>query len=396
IEMGQKGATVVQYKTYRIAITRPPFSEKMEITVVRPIMKATLESYAMSVKLKQRLKSQVEGVILAGPPGHGKSTLAQALAEFYQSQGNIVKTMERPRDLQVGSEITQYGALSGDMEKTVDLLLLVRPDFTIYDEVRKTKDFRLFSDMRLAGVGMVGVVHATEAIDAVHRFIGRIELGLIPQIIDTIVYIKDGAIKTVYTLTLGVRVPTGMKEQDLARPIVDVVDFETGKLVYEIYTYGEQTIVMPVKDAVDPALNKLACDQLKKILKKYIKDPKIEIVSDNCAIIRVLPSEIAVIIGKGGSNINKLEELTGIHLSVEPIVDTLKKEIDFKIVESGGYVIISISSEYINQNVDVYFGKDYLFSATVGKKSQIKVKKKSDSGSSLLKAATMKNLKVLV
>ena len=42
------------------------------------------------------------------------------------------------------------------MGKTADILLLVRPDFTIYDELRKTKDFRIFADIRLAGVGMIG------------------------------------------------------------------------------------------------------------------------------------------------------------------------------------------------------------------------------------------------
>jgi hypothetical protein len=71
--------------------------------------------------------------------------------------------------------ITQYAPLDGKMENTADILLLVRPDYTIYDELRKTPDFMVFSDMRLAGVGMIGVVHATRAIDAVQRFIGRIE-----------------------------------------------------------------------------------------------------------------------------------------------------------------------------------------------------------------------------
>ena len=42
--------------------------------------------------------------------------------------------------------------------------------------------------MRLAGVGMVGVVHASRAVDAIQRFIRRIELGLIPNIINTVIF----------------------------------------------------------------------------------------------------------------------------------------------------------------------------------------------------------------
>ena len=84
--------------------------------------------------------------------------------------------MESPRDLQVPAEITQYSPLNGRMEDTADLLLLVRPDYTIYDEVRKTGDFLIFADMRLAGVGMIGVVHATRAVDAIQRLIGRVNL----------------------------------------------------------------------------------------------------------------------------------------------------------------------------------------------------------------------------
>ena len=52
--------------------------------------------------------------------------------------------MESPRDLQVADTITQYSPLEGDMENTADILLLVRPDFTIYDELRKNHDFDCF------------------------------------------------------------------------------------------------------------------------------------------------------------------------------------------------------------------------------------------------------------
>ncbi|MEO2240826.1 MAG: ATPase, T2SS/T4P/T4SS family, partial [Euryarchaeota archaeon] len=169
VEIDRGGATVVQLRDLRVSIARPPFSEGWEITAVRPVVKVTLDDYDLSDKLKRRLKERAEGILVAGPPGSGKSTFCAALAEFYAEQGKIVKTMESPRDLQVSDEITQYAPLEGDMEKTADILLLVRPDYTIYDEVRKTRDFEVFADMRLAGVGMIGVVHATRPIDAIQR-----------------------------------------------------------------------------------------------------------------------------------------------------------------------------------------------------------------------------------
>jgi ATPase len=68
----------------------------------------------------------------------------------------------------------------------------VRPDYTVFDEIRRDRDFQIFSDMRLAGVGMIGVVHSSDAVGAIQRFIGRVELGMIPHIIDTVVFLEAG------------------------------------------------------------------------------------------------------------------------------------------------------------------------------------------------------------
>ena len=118
---------------------------------------------------------------------------------------------------------------------------------------------------------MLGVVHATNPVDAIQRFIGRVEMGVIPQIIDTVVFIKNGTIHKVLSLRMTVKVPSGMTEADLARPIVEIADFESEKPEYEIYSYGEQTVVIPVEGSQKKSVQKLAEKQIKKIFKEINK-----------------------------------------------------------------------------------------------------------------------------
>ena len=308
IEMSSDGATVLQIRNMRIAITHPPFSDDMEITAIRPTVVVDLEHYSLSYKLKERILSQ-RGVLIAGPPGAGKSTFAAGVARYLNDHGQVVKTMESPRDLQVPPEITQYSPLDGKMENTADLLLLVRPDYTIYDEIRKTGDFLIFADMRLAGVGMIGVVHATRAVDAIQRLIGRVELGVIPQVVDTVIFIDKGEVSKVLLLSFTVKVPHGMTEQDLSRPVITIADFETGKVEYEIYTYGEQVVVMPIepsKGGRKPAW-RIAEEEIKSIIGRYTSGPiEVEITSDNSALVKVRFDEMRKVIGKGGRIIDQI------------------------------------------------------------------------------------------
>jgi ATPase len=245
VEIEKIGAVVAQLREFRIVITRPPFSNDVEITAVHPLVSLSLEDYDIDARLHKRLE-KAEGILVSGAPGAGKSTFSAALANFYLEQGKVVKTLESVRDLQVKEEITQYTKLEGSLENSADILLLVRPDFTIFDEVRTTKDFQIYADFRLSGVGMVGVVHSSSAIDAIQRFIGRIELGMLPSIIDTIVFIKGGDISTVLIIKMTVKVPYGFRDKDLARPVVEVREFKTERLAYEIYSFGQDIVINPI------------------------------------------------------------------------------------------------------------------------------------------------------
>jgi ATPase len=391
VEISRNGATVIQYGTFRIAITRPPFSDNLEITIVRPIVRLSLESYNATEKLIGRLSEGSEGIVISGPPGSGKSTFASSLAEFYAKNGKIVKTFESPRDLQVPDEVTQYGPLEGSFEKAADILLLVRPDYTIFDEVRRAHDFGVFSDMRLAGVGMIGVVHASSPLDAIQRFIGRVDLGMIPHILDTIIFIKNGKIEKVYEVLLTVKVPTGMSEADLARPLVEVRDFETQVIEYEIYTYGEENVVVPISELKqvtqsDNIIKKLAESKIKDSIRRFDPDADINIISDNRVQVKVGKDVIARIIGKGGSTISELERMLGIKIDVEVKTPTLGKELDFEVTEAGSTVNILVDESAIGKKVDVYIEDEFILNSQVGKKASIKTDKRSDNGKKIINA----------
>ena len=398
VEISKPGALVIQYRDFRVVITHPPFSDSYEITITHPIVKLSLEQYKITEKLMQRLSEKAEGILIAGAPGSGKSTFASSLADFYSKKGKIVKTFESPRDLQVDEKITQYTQLDGSFENAADILLLVRPDYTIYDEIRRYHDFRVFSDLRLAGVGMVGVVHANAPLDAIQRFIGKIELGMIPHILDTVVFVQGGEISKVYELEFKVKVPTGMTEQDLARPVIEVRNFENHNLEYEIYTYGEENIVIPIsKDAKSGGIERLAESKIRETIRRFDSDAEIEILSNNSIRVRVDKDSIASLIGRGGSTINELEKTLGVHIDVEEKDQSSTKSQWFEMSESGNNLVLEVDSAKTGMNADIYVNDKHLLSSSVGKRGRIIIAKKSSSGKRIINAVMSKNdIKVVI
>ncbi len=398
IEISKSGALVVQFRDFRVVITHRPFSDSYEITITHPLVKLSLEQYNISEKLMKRLSESAEGILVAGAPGSGKSTLASSLADFYSRKGKIVKTFESPRDLQVDEKVTQYTHLDGSFENAADILLLVRPDYTIFDEVRRHHDFRVFSDLRLAGVGMVGVVHANAPLDAIQRFIGKVELGMIPHILDTVVFVKAGQISKVYELEFKVKVPTGMTEQDLARPVIEVRNFENHVLEYEIYTYGEENIVIPIsKEVKSGGVEKLAESKIKETIRRFDPDAEIEILSNNSIRVRVDKDSIPSMIGRGGSTINELEKSLGVHIDVEPKTSSRGDGEWFDMSESGNNFIFEVDEDKSGMDADVYVKDKHLLSTRVGKRGRIIIAKRSSSGKRIINAVMSKDdIKIVV
>ncbi|MBA4734632.1 MAG: Flp pilus assembly complex ATPase component TadA [Candidatus Poseidoniales archaeon] len=329
LEINRKGCQVLQLGDLRVTCASPPFSDAREITVVRPVAKLSLSDYDLDPKIVERLSNHHRGVFICGRPGSGKTTLAQAIAEYLDDDiGAMVKTMEAPRDLQLADRITQYAPLEGDLEKTAEIIFLVRPDFVIFDEVRRARDFEIFADVRLAGVGLLGVTHANSALEAIQRLIGKVELGLVSQVLDTVLHVEAGKIQQVLELRMTVKPPSGMQEE-LARPVIEVVEFPSGKVTHEMFAFGSELAVVPVSESRQKKpLQQLAQKQLIHTIRQWAGvHVRVQFTSDASATVYAPKNMISTLVGRGGDNVRALQEqLGGLRLSIESLDDLPESE----------------------------------------------------------------------
>jgi len=440
IEVEKRGITVVQIGSMRIAIARRPFSDGMEITAVRPIVDVTLDNYTKAEFIKKRIVSEKRGLIIAGAPGSGKTTLAQSVATYLSDTGFVVKTMEAPRELQVPDQITQYTTLDGSMANTADILLLVRPDFVIFDELRKSEDFSVFADMRLAGLGMVGVIHANSVQDAVQRFSDRVDFSVLSQIVNTIIFLEKGVITKVYDLGFTIKAPEGMASDLHVRPVTMVTDYETNKLVLDVFRYDGQTIVMPVvaahaapavksmqvpqiqhighpvaplestrsslaaiqdatpkKDADDQPGWRLTEKEVQREIGRYTDGAiDVQMISDTKAVVYIDDKDVPAAIGKGGKNISAIVNKIGIGIDIKPRSEfdrqqpQQKNDEDFSFgegirIQTDKRQLTIIAPEQSGRIVDVFAGKEYLFTATVNDSGEINLGKNSSIAQEMIR-----------
>jgi ATPase len=186
-------------------------------------------------------------------------------------------------------------------------------------------------------------------------------------------------------------VPTGMQEADLARPLVEVRDFNTGEIQYEIYTFGEENVVVPTADLnknIKPneTIRKLAESKIRDVVRRFDSDAEINILSENRVQIKVNKEVVPLIIGRGGSTVSELEKMLGIKIDVEAKTPALGNEINFNISEAGSSVTILIGQDEIGKNVNIYIDDEFIFTSQVGKKSRIKIDKRSENGKRIINA----------
>ncbi len=367
LEIDRKLSKVVQIWPYRVVIVYPPLSDWLEMTVVKPIVKLNIEDYKLSPETFDLLKNKAKWILVSWAPGSGKTTFAQALIDVYHKEHKIIKTIESPRDLQLSDDIVQYSFTYWTHDEVRDILLLSRPDYTVYDELRNKSDFDLYKDLRLTGIWLVGVIHATKPVDSIQRFLGTIEMGIIPQVIDTVIYIEKWEIQEIYNLTLTVKVPEWMMSEELARPVIVITSFLTKNVEYEIYTFWEQIVVMPVWDnhenwwatphparsARQNAVSEYAKQAIVQKLNKHLSCDFFTRVKGTSIDLYIPESYKWRVIGKWWAAINDLEKSIGLNINIKSFEDLPLLDEQVDIMESKWRLDIAFPKEFAEKTVQM-------------------------------------------
>ena len=382
LEIDRSMSKVIQLAAYRIVIVYPPLSDGLEITVVKPTKKLSLDDYDLDENIIDLFKNKAKWILISGAPGSGKTTFAQAMVELYEQDKKIIKTIESPRDLMVPDSVVQYSFTYWSHDEVRDILLLSRPDYTVYDEVRNTSDFELYKDMRLTGIGLIWVIHATRPVDSIQRFLWTIEMWIVPQVLDTVIFIDKWAIKEILQLNLTVKVPEWMESDDLARPVIQVSSFFSQQVEYEIYSFGEQIVVMPLWEAVETKKSKsskmsdYAKVAIDRQLEAILPCSFISKVNGNDIELFVPKSEKWSIVGRGWENIRGLEQEIWLNIHVRTYEDLPILDTKVNVENNNSSIVLYFPKWFENKNIYILVGKELLHTQT-NTNGQVVIKKKN-------------------
>ncbi|MBR5008174.1 MAG: ATPase, partial [Methanocorpusculum sp.] len=331
-----------------------------------------------------------------------------------------------------------------------EVITLLRPDYVVFDEMRRSEELAVFADLRLSGIKVIGGLHAKSALDALIRLASLVDLNLIPQIVATMVFVKGGDISEIYNVSTGFGVPKALEQigDPQVRPVVRLTNIITTETVAEAFRYEGEVMVTPasglpkappvktieqakaeakemeaakaepVKPKAEPAPAPAPAEAERQappihsmptyevtednpawvVLEKEIQneicrftegDIVVRMISDTKAAVYIDDTDVPAAIGKAGKNIAAVVSKVGIGIDVRPLSDLPGREtlteIQAPATRSGpGFKIRSekkqlsiICPEHSGKIVDLFSGKEYLFTATVDAHGEIHLARNS-------------------
>ena len=73
-------------------------------------------------------------------------------------------------------------------------------------------------------------------------------------------------------------------------------------------------------------------------------------------------------------------------IDIEVKTPTLGEELDFEVSEAGSTVNILVDESTVGKKIDVYIEDEFVLNSQIGKKSRIKIDKRSENGKKMINA----------
>ena len=210
-----------------------------------------------------------------------------------------------------------------------------------------------------------------------------------------------GKIERLYDVRFTVKVPAGMVEADLARPVIEVVNHATGKVEFEVYTFGEQVVVMPIEGiAAQNPLWGMAEPELTRRLRDELGTRfEVTIDGDRHATLYVDEDEVGRVIGAGGSRIKEMEAEYGFGFEVKSLREApgrgrggegAPRKVDAgarpDVAEDKKSLFLKLPRNMAGKDVEVLVDGSPIFRGSVGRDGVMRFARRSDVADRILDA----------
>jgi ATPase len=142
---------------------------------------------------------------------------------------------------------------------------------------------------------------------------------------------------------------------------------------------------------------KLSEKEIQREIGRYTDgDVDVQMISDTKAVVYIDDKDVPAAIGKGGKNISAIVNKIGIGIDIKPRSEFEKQRKDEEEFNLGGGVRIHIDKkqltivapDYNGKIVDVFAGREYLFTATVNENGEIHLAKNSSIAQEMIRRYT--------
>ena len=243
ISLLRSDAIILETPDYRIKVSKPPFSDRLEITIQRNPLSLISESDLVDPIVEECAEGS-HGILLLNVDRIYFFPIAEKIAERLQDLNLKVEIIGHTR--RASSSASYHGPLDGDLEKTMEFLLVDPPDVLIFDEIKKTRDLKIVREFRSAGSSVLALLTSTSLRSALTKILEIVKPPTLQEIFDRIVLMKCCGDLEIYKLSTSIKIPTGLSSGFGALPVVEVA--RDDKIIYEVYEVGDSSVIVDLDE----------------------------------------------------------------------------------------------------------------------------------------------------